>query len=217
MGTAASEHAISVLMVDDHDIVRRGIASTLGEIPDIRILGEAASGEEAIRLARSLCPDVVLMDLRMPGIGGLEAARRIHIALPATRIVAVTAWDAEPPQRLHKSGISACVGKNVARAELEAVIRRVCEGRRSAACAVATAQVDAGTANPFDLLTGREMQVCALMLTGEKAVQIARELFITTKTVHTFRYRIFEKLGVNGEVGLTRLAACHGVIGAQPA
>ena len=214
MGTAVGERAISVLMVDDHDIVRRGIASTLADIPDIRILGEAATGEEAIHLARRLRPDVVLMDLRMPGIGGLEAARRIHIALPATRIVAVTAWDAEPPQRLTKSGISACVGKNVARAELEAVIRRVCERQRSVTPA---AEQEAGSTNPFDLLTGREMQVCTLMLTGEKAVQIARELFITTKTVHTFRYRIFEKLGVNGEVGLTRLAACHGVIGAQSA
>ncbi len=212
MGTAVGERAISVLMVDDHEFVRRGIASTLTQFPDIRILGEAATGEEAIRLARNLCPDVVLMDLRMPGIGGLEAARRIHIALPATRIVAVTAWDTEPPQRLHKSGISACVGKNVAPAELEVVIRRVCERQRS----VTRAAEDTDSANPFDLLTGREMQVCSLILAGQKAVQIARELFITTKTVHTFRYRIFEKLGVNGEVGLTRLAACHGVIGAQP-
>jgi two-component system, NarL family, invasion response regulator UvrY len=210
---ASRPDGLAVLVVDDHDIVRRGITSTLADIPGMRCVGEAASGEDAIRLARALRPDVVLMDLRMPGIGGLEAARRIGIALPQTRIVAVTAWDSEPPQRLGRSHIAACVGKNVGVAELEATIRRVLAPCRCASAAAG----DAPAANPFDVLTGREMQVCSLLLAGHRPAQIARELFITPKTVHTFRYRIFEKLGIRSDIELAKLAASHGLLGAQSA
>lgn len=216
MGIEASAKTISVLMVDDHDIARRGIASMLAAISDIRIVAEAASGEEAIRLARELGPDVVLMDLRMPGIGGLEAARRIHIALPGTRIVAVTAWDTEPPERMHRSGICACVGKDVKRVELERVIRAVVHKRQGLPFAAGARQPMPQQSNPFDQLTAREMQVSMLLLAGERAPQIARELFVTPKTVHTFRYRIFDKLGIKGELELARLAACHGLTAAQP-
>lgn len=211
MLNASPSDALAVLVVDDHDIVRRGITSTLADIPGLRCIGEAASGEEALQLARSLQPDLVLMDLRMPGMGGLEAARRIGIALPRTRIIAVTAWDSEPPQRLGRSHIAACVGKNVTAGELEATIRRVLAHRRRAretAC-------EARAANPFDALTGREMQVCTLLLAGHRPAHVAREMFITPKTVHTFRYRIFEKLGVRSDIELARLAASHGLLGAQ--
>jgi len=204
---------IAVLVVDDQYIVRRGIISTLADIPGVYCVGEAACGEEAITLARALLPEVVLMDLRMPGIGGLEAARRIGIALPATRIIAVTAWDSEPSQRLGRSRIAACVGKDVRAPELEATIRRVLAPRRRAA----TAGEAARAANPFDRLTGREMQVCTLLLAGRRAPQIGREMFIAAKTVHTFRYRIFGKLGVRGDIELAKLAASHGLIGGQPA
>jgi two-component system invasion response regulator UvrY len=209
MGTAAYRSRLSVLVVDDHVMIRRGIASMLAGIPGVQLVGEAANGEEALRLARELAPDVVLMDLRMPGIGGLEAARRIHAALPRTRIVGVTAWENEPIRRLHRCGFSACLGKNIDAATLEAVIRRV---TGQAAEAVGEPQPRASD-NPFDALTSREMQVTSLLLEGQRAPQIARRLFITPKTVHTYRYRIFEKLGVAGDIELTKLATSHGLIG----
>ena len=118
MLNASASSGVGVLVVDDQYIVRRGIISTLADIPGMSCLGEAASGEEAIVLARRLRPAVVLMDLRMPGIGGLEAARRIGIALPATRTIAVTVCDSEPPERLGRNRIAACVGKDVRAPEL---------------------------------------------------------------------------------------------------
>ena len=165
-------------------------------------------------LAHQLRPAIILMDLRMPGIGGLEAARRISAALADTRIIAVTAWDSEPSQRLRQSGISACVGKNVDLATLEAVVDRVLAARhrpRNPVTEVPSAR------SPFDVLTSREMQVCSLLLAGERAAAIATRLFITPKTVHTYRYRIFERLGVTGDVELTKLASTHGLVGTQPA
>jgi len=200
---------IGVLVVDDHEIVRRGILSTLSEIPGIKALGEAATGEQAVQLARSLRPDVVLMDLRMPGIGGLEAARRISAALPDTRIIAVTAWESEPQARLRRHGIAACVGKDVKRPELERVMRDVFAARGAPPCSDCC-----NSSNPFDQLTGREMQVCMLSLAGQRVGEIASTLFIAPKTVHTHRYHIFEKLGIGGDVELTKLAARHGLIGA---
>jgi len=206
---ASSTDGLTVLVVDDHDIVRRGITSTLSDIPGVRCAGEAASGEEALRLARLLEPDVVLMDLRMPGIGGLEAARRIGIALPHTRIIAVTAWDSEPTGRLERSHIAACVGKNVTAVELESAIRRVVAARRARPGAPGADDAS----SPFDVLTGREMQVCTLLLAGHRPAQIAHEMFISAKTVHTFRYRIFDKLGVGCDIELAKLAASHGLLG----
>lgn len=201
---------LSVIVVDDHHLLRRGITQLISEIPSLRLAGEAGSGEEAIRLARETQPDLVLMDLRMPGIGGLEAARRIHIALPRTRIIGVTAWDDEPLQRLFRNGFSACVGKNVTREELEQTIRRVVSG---ASGDVVSEPEPPSSDNPFHGLSSREMQVCHLQLAGMKAQDIASRLFITPKTVHTFRYRIFEKLGIGSDIELVRLAAAHGLIG----
>jgi DNA-binding NarL/FixJ family response regulator len=213
MGTATYCNAFSVLVVDDHEVVRRGIISLLTEIPGARLVGEAGCGEDAVRLARSLLPDVVLMDLRMPGMGGLEAARRIRMTVPQVRVVAVTAWSDEPGQRLLRNGVSACVGKTITRAELETVLLRVLHGNSHA---IAEPSAGSAAANPFDALTGREMQVCSLMLAGQRPAAIADRLFITAKTVHTFRYRIYEKLGIKGDLELARLATSHGLIGVNP-
>lgn len=209
MPSASASSVIGVLVVDDQYIVRRGIISTLADIPGVNCLGEADSGEQAIVLARRLRPDIVLMDLRMPGIGGLEAARRIGIALPATRTIAVTVCESEPPGRLGRSRIAACVGKDVRAPELEATIRRVLSPRR---VATPPASPGARPANPFDQLSGREMQVCMRLLAGRRPCQIALELSNSVKTVYTLRYRILDKLGVGCDIELAKLAASHGLI-----
>ncbi len=202
--------SLSVLVVDDHHLLRRGLIGVLSEIGGLRVCGEAASGEEALRLARELEPDLVMMDLRMPGIGGLEAARRIRIALPRVRIVGVTAWEDEPLQRLFRHGFAACVGKSVSREELASVIARVMGGDGTR---VAEPQRAMGNTNPFDRLTGREMQVCMLLLAGARPTDVAQRLFISVKTVHTFRYRILEKLRISTDIELARLATQHGLTG----
>lgn len=211
MGTVSYATSVSVLVVDDHEVARRGLASLLAEVPGMRLIGEASSGEAALRIARDRLPDVVLMDLRMPGMGGLEAARRIHGALPQTRIIAVTACEDEPRWRLSRNGFSDCVGKNVDTRTLETVIRRALGTN---ALMVAEPLPEELERNPFHVLTGREFQVTSLMLAGLRAGEIAARLFIAPKTVHTFRYRIFEKLGITGDIELAKLAAIHGLIGA---
>ena len=203
---------IDVLVVDDHDLLRRGVVSALTELSDMRVVAEAASGEEAIRLAREVQPDVVLMDLRMPGMGGLEAARRIGMTQPQTCIIAVTAWDREQSQRLAQSHIAACVGKNVQVPDLAATIRRTLGAHRRGRQPPAIAEP---TRNPFDVLSAREMQACTLLLAGHRPAQVAREMFIAPKTVHSFRYRIFEKLGVGSDIELTKLAVAHGIAGVR--
>ena len=212
MGTVRYGVSVSVLVVDDHEIARRGMASLLAEMPGMRSVGEASSGEDAIRVARDRLPDVVLMDLRMPGMGGLEAARRIHMNLPQTRIIAVTACEDEPRWRLCSHGFSDCVGKNIDARTLETVIRRALA---SNAPMIAEPASGDARSNPFNLLSGREFQIASLRLSGLRAGEIAARLFITRKTVHTFRYRIFEKLGVTGDIELTKLAVLHGLIGAS--
>lgn len=210
MPTFSPGSPLSVLVVDDHHLLRRGLIGVLSEIDGLQVCGEAGSGEEALRLARELEPDLVMMDLRMPGIGGLEAERRIRIALPRVRIVGVTAWEDEPLQRLFRHGFAACVGKSVGRDELASVIARVMCGDGTR---VAEPERVVGSINPFDRLTGREMQVCTLLLGGAKPADVAMRLFISVKTVHTFRYRILEKLRISTDMELARLAAQHGLIG----
>ena len=210
MPTLSPGSSLAVLVVDDHHLLRRGLIGVLSEMPGLHICGEASSGEEALRLARELEPDLVMMDLRMPGIGGLEAARRIRIALPRVRIVGVTAWEDEPLQRLFRHGFAACVGKSVSREELASVIERVMGGDGTR---VAEPQRVPLNSNPFDRLTGREMQVCLLLLAGALPADIALRLFISVKTVHTFRYRILEKLQLSTDIELARLATQYGLIG----
>jgi len=212
MVRASFSRPVTVFVVDDHHLVRRGIAQLLDDADGISVVGEAASGEEAIPRVRALCPDVVLMDLRMPGIGGLEAAHRISLTVPQSRIIAVTAWDQEPAHRLRRSGILALVSKSADQRELASLIRRIAAGpgaKRRDRDATEKREGDQGS--PFDTLTPREMQVACMVVAGLKAADIAATLFVTAKTVHSFRYRIFAKLGVNGDVELSQLAARCGV------
>ena len=209
---------ISVLLVDDHKLMRTGIKLILDDTTDIRVVGEASSGEEALERARALKPDVILMDVSMPGIGGLEATRKLAMSLPDTRVIVLSAQTAEPfPMRLMEAGAAGYLTKDSASDEIVTAIRRVLAGERYISAEIARqlamqAVNKTSGSSPFEQLSSREMQVM-IMATGGHSVQaISDKLHLSPKTVSTYRSRLFQKLGVNNDVELTRLALRYGVI-----
>jgi two-component system, NarL family, invasion response regulator UvrY len=208
---------IRVLLADDHDLVRTGINRLLADIDDMTVIGQATSGEEAVLRCRELQPDVVLMDIRMPGIGGLEATRKITQRDPQIKVIAVSAWDDDPlPSRLLQAGASGYVAKGAPFDDVIKAIRKVMAGQRylsaSVAEQMALKQFDGGTASPFEKLSERELQIAIMVVSCEKVQVIADKLHLSSKTVNSYRYRLFEKLGINSDVELTYLAIKHGLV-----
>lgn len=201
----------TVLVVDDQALVRSGLVSTVKQLDAFEVIAEAGSGEEGVKLARELKPDVVLMDLRMPGMGGLEAAHRISMTVPQCHLVAVTASEDEPYHRLSRSGFSASVGKSEEPAVLAATLTAVIAGKRPLNRDAGVGVRESGPTSPFDGVTSREMQVLMLMLQGEKTARIAEIMHIALTSVYTYRRRAFEKLGIESAIELAELARLHGV------
>jgi two-component system invasion response regulator UvrY len=210
---------IKVLIVDDHELVRMGISRMLADVEQISVVGEAASGEEAVRLTKELAPQVVLMDVRMPGIGGLEATRKLLRIDPDIRVLVVTACDEEPfPSRLLKAGAAGYLTKGAAMDEMFQAIRTVSRGQRYISPAIAQVlalkNLDDEKESPFDLLSEREMQITMMIINCQKVQEISDRLFLSPKTVNSYRYRIFEKLDIESDVQLTLLAVRHGLLNA---
>lgn len=208
---------IKVLVVDDHDLVRMGISRMLSDVPGLIVVGEADSGESAIEQARALKPDVVLMDVRMPGIGGLEATRKLILQNKDLKVVAVTVCDEEPfPTRLMQAGATGYVTKGAALDEMVTAIRKVHAGQRYMSPDIAqlliTKLYDPSSDCPFDSLSEREMQIALMIVNCEKVQSISDKLCLSPKTVNTYRYRIFEKLSIHSDVELALLAVRHGMI-----
>jgi two-component system invasion response regulator UvrY len=208
---------IGVLLVDDHKLIRTGIKLILEQTADIRVLGEASSGEEAVDRARALKPHIILMDVSMPGIGGLEATRKLAMSLPETRIIVLSAQTAEPfPMKLMEAGASGYITKDSAEDEIVTAIRRVHAGERYISAEIARSlalqAVNRSSGSPFDQLSQREMQVMIMATKGHSVQEISEKLHLSPKTVSTYRSRLFEKLGVANDVELTRLALRYGVI-----
>jgi two-component system, NarL family, invasion response regulator UvrY len=208
---------IKVLVVDDHDLVRMGISRMLGDVPDLTVVGEADSGETAVAQARALRPDVVLMDVRMPGIGGLEATRKLVQYDKHIKVIAVTVCDEEPfPSRLMQAGAAGYVTKGAALQEMVAAIKQVHSGQRYISPNIAQLLVlkhlNPGGESPFDCLSEREIQIALMIVGCEKVNSISDKLCLSPKTVNTYRYRIFEKLGVTSDVELTLLAVRNGMV-----
>ena len=208
---------IGVLLVDDHKLVRTGLKLILDETPDIRVVGEASTGEEALDRARALKPQVILMDVSMPGIGGLEATRKLAMGLPDARVIVVSVHTAEPyPMRLLEAGASGYLTKDCAGDEIVTAIRRVHAGERYISAEIARQlalqAVSREPGSPFDQLSSREMQVMIMATGGHSVQDISDKLHLSPKTVSTYRSRLFQKLGVNNDVELTRLALRYGVI-----
>ena len=208
---------ISVLLVDDHVLVREGLKSLLQNVKGIKVIGDAKSGEEAVDISKQKSPDVVIMDVRMPGIGGLEATKKILRSNPETKIIALTVMDEEPiPSIFLQAGASGYLTKGSDLEEMLRAIKSVYAGKRyltsEVAQQLALKHVSDDNSSPFDNLSEREVQIMLMITSGQKVQEISDKLFLSPKTINSYRYRLFSKLTVKSDVELTRLAMRHGII-----
>lgn len=212
---------ISVFLVDDHELVRTGIRRILEDVRGLRVVGEAVSGEQAVQWCRDNQSDVILMDMNMPGIGGLEATKKILRFSPDTKIIVLTVQTETPfPLKVMQAGASGYLTKCSAPDEMIQAIRSVNAGQRyispEIAQQIALSQVITSTTeNPFKALSDREMQITMMITKGNKVQDIAESLSLSPKTVNSYRYRLFEKLNINGDVELTRMAIRYGILDAE--
>lgn len=211
---------INVFLVDDHELVRTGIRRILEDVRGIKVVGEAQSGETAITFCRQHHPDVILMDMNMPGIGGLEATRKILRIRPDVRIIVLTIHSENPfPTKVMQAGAAGYLTKGAAPDEMIQAIRLVHSGQRyispEIAQQMALSQFASADENPFKSLSERELQIMMMITKGQKVTDISEQLNLSPKTVNSYRYRLFSKLGINGDVELTHLAIRYGMLDAD--
>jgi len=216
---------INIFIVDDHDLVRAGIKQILESFRGFSVIGEASSGEEAVTWCRQHQCDVILMDMSMPGIDGIEATKRILRYNPDARIIMLTVHRDDPiPTQVMKAGACGFITKGATPEETVKAIQEVYAGRRYIEPDVAQMMAlerfngggkhDVGAdGNPFTLLAERELQISTMIAQGLKVSEIADRLAISPKTVNSYRYRVFKKLNISGDVELTRMAMRHGIVG----
>ena len=209
-----------ILLVDDHDLVRSGLRRLLADFPKLQVVGEAENGEDAFRLCRELQPDLVLMDLKMPGIGGLEATRKVSSHYPHIKVIAVSAMEDELyVSRLLQAGAAGYVLKGAPFEDMLKAIYKVMAGQRYLSGAVAEQlalrQFDSSESSPFERLSERELQIALMVVNCHKVQEISERLSLSPKTVNSYRYRLFEKLGIESDVELTHLAIKHGIVESQ--
>lgn len=208
-----------ILIVDDHTVVCEGIKRVIEDIEGVDVWATVHSGEDALSLLRKERIDVVLMDVHMPGIGGLGATREIKRLYPDTKVIALSANDDAPyPSKMMEAGASGYVAKGSDMPELLEAIDTVLKGQqylsRVVAQKVALARtMKSGSESPFDELSDRELQVAQMIVDCVKTKEIAERLHVSDKTVSTFRKRIFTKLGVESDVELARLAMRYNMLG----
>ena len=206
---------IRVLIVDDHALVRTGLRLVLSAERDIEVVGECATGEEAWATLRKVKPDVLLCDLHLPGISGLDVTERVARSGMDTKVLIVSIQEDGPlPRRLIEAGAAGYIGKGCDASELVRAVRDVARGRRYLASQVAQHLAFSGLAgpgSPFDKLSPRELEVAKMLCTGMRMDEIGRRLSLSGKTVATHKYRLFDKLGIKDAIALARLAAQHGV------
>ncbi len=212
---------ISVFLVDDHELVRTGIRRILEDVRGLKVVGEAMNGENAVQWCRENSADVILMDMNMPGIGGLEATRKILRVDPHARIIVLTVNSENPfPTKVMQAGAAGYLTKGSAPDEMIQAIRCVHSGQRyispEIAQQMALSQFSSGHAeNPFKSLSERELQIMLMITRGSKVTDIAEQLNLSPKTVNSYRYRLFDKLQISGDVELTRMAIRYGMVDAE--
>ena len=209
---------IKILLVDNQALVRSGLRRLLDDIDGLAVVGEASSGEDAVDAVSDLEPDVVLMDAQVAGIGGLEAIRRIARRHPAVGIVVITMQIDDPVQpQFLEAGAAGYLTKHCGVEEIADALRVVAHGERyisaDIARQMALSMLPGNEHSPFDRLSQREVQVMMMVAQGQDVHDISERLCLSSKTVSTYRYRLFDKLGVENDVELTRLAIRHGIVG----
>jgi DNA-binding NarL/FixJ family response regulator len=209
---------IRILIADDHAVLREGLRAVLAGCDDLEVVGEAKDGAEAIAACRRLHPDVVLMDVAMPVLGGLEATPAILDDDPRCRVLVLTQYgDREYVARMLRAGASGYVLKSAATADLAAAVRAVHRGGLALDPAVAREVLEGrpgadGAGDPYEELTDRERQVLKLVAEGRSNKEVADVLGVSVKTAMSHRAHLMEKVGAHGRTDLVRFAVKHGVV-----
>ncbi len=208
--------SIRVLLADDHAIVREGLRALLVADARISVTGEAGNGREAVRLAAELDPDVLVMDISMPDLNGVEAARMVAVKCPRTKIVMLSMHSStEHVHRAFEAGASGYVLKESAGAELLAAVNAVHAGNRYLSRTLGDVarypSRGEGPASPLDSLSARERQVLQLVVEGKSSAEIAGLVHLSRKSVETYRSRLMKKLGVDDVTALVKFAIQHGL------
>lgn len=207
---------IRVFIVDDHALVRTGMRMILSAQTDIEVIGDVETGEAALPLIKRLKPDVVLCDLHLPGLSGLEVTERLTHGGRGPHVIIVSVLEDGPmPRRLIEAGASGYVGKGGDAQELLNAIRDVARGKRYLGSSVAQSMAlsgIAGNATPIDDLTPRELEIGLLMAQGIRQHDIALRLSLSPKTINTHKSRLFDKLGIGDTVALVRTLKQHGLL-----
>ncbi len=210
---------IRVLLADDHTLVRAGIRGLVQGLRGLEVVGEAEEGHEALRLAEALHPDVVLMDVGMPGLNGLEVAGRLVAEDPTIRVIILSMHTSEEyVLRALRAGCAGYLVKSSAVSELEVAIRSVARGETYLSPVVSKRVVDdyvsrtGGAADPLDALTPRQREILQLVAEGNTSKDIAQKLNLSVKTVEAHRAQLMERLGVHDLAGLVRFAVRVGLV-----
>jgi DNA-binding NarL/FixJ family response regulator len=203
-----------VLLADDHGMMREGLRALLAGAPDMAVVADVGNGREAVRIAEQLMPDVIVMDLSMPDLNGIEAARLLREKCPETRIVMLSMHSSsEHVHRALEAGAAGYVLKESASAEVIAAVRTVCAGRLYLSPALGgidfKARARGGGKSPLESLSSRERQVLQLVVEGKSSAEIALTIHLSAKTVETYRSRLMKKLGVADTPALVKFAIQH--------
>ncbi|MDT0581430.1 MULTISPECIES: UvrY/SirA/GacA family response regulator transcription factor [Alteromonadaceae] len=208
---------IKILLVDDHELVRTGISRILNDVNDFEVVAAVGSGEDAVDHCRKAAPDIIMMDVSMPGIGGLEATRKILRFCEDTKVICLSMHKENPiPTKIMQAGAHGFLTKDAEPAEMVNAIYKVSAGQRYISAEVAQelaiGVTNPNNDNPFASLSDRELEITLMLTRGTRVPEIATNLNISAKTVNTYRYRMFDKLGVQSDVELTHLALRHKLI-----
>lgn len=208
---------INLLIVDDQEIVRAGLRLILESTGNIKVIGESATGESAVQMCRDIKPDVIVLDISLPGLSAFECTHRLKRMLPAGGIVILAAHAKSPfPTRLLDAGASGYLTRDCGPAELLEAVCTVAAGNRyigsEAAKQLALSMLPGTAESPFDELSAREMEVMLKITEGNRIPDIASLMCLSPKTVATYKYRIYDKLGTRSEVDLVRMAMRYGLL-----